>query len=325
MPLHERDLNPVRTLWPQLAGASLTLINHSENHTFRADTSGGERFCLRVHRPNYQSPATIESELAWLSALHRDTDLPIPEPVHGRDGHLLQRFTTPAGELRNAVLFRFIEGAEPSIDADLTTLFAGLGNYAAQLHLHTLAWRRPEGFTRQAWNAATILDPDGLWGDWRVAPGVDCANRPILDQLDAELRHRLEAYGIGPERYGLVHADMRLGNLLVDGNKTSLLDFDDCGFCWFTYDFAAAISFHETHPTVPALRDAWLEAYRNRRALTSEDIRSIDTMVMLRRMALLAFIGSHIETALAQTHLVGFAQGTAELAERYLRGALWPA
>ena len=324
MPLHQRDLEAVRTAWPQLGGATLTLINHSENHTFRADLPGGERFCLRVHRPAYQSPVTIESELTWLAALERDTDLPLPQPVPGANGRLLQTVTTAAGESRNAVLFRFIAGTEPAIHAELTPLFATLGDYAARLHAHTLAWPRPAGFVRQAWNAATILDPDGLWGDWRVAPGVDGAIRPLLDRLDTELRTRLAAYGTSSERYGLIHADMRLGNLLVDGDTVSLIDFDDCGFCWFTYDFAAAISFHETHASVPDLREAWLSAYQTRRPLSAADIASLDSMVMLRRMALLTFIGSHIETELAQTHLPGFAAGTAELAERYLGGAIWP-
>ena len=117
---------------------------------------------------------------------------------------------------------------------------------------------------------------------------------------------------------------MRLGNLLVDGKNVTLIDFDDCGFCWFAYDFAAAISFHETNPAIPALKAAWIEGYTAVRGLTAEDLAVLDAMVMLRRMALLAWIGSHAETRLAQTHMPGFADGTAELAERYLRGMLYP-
>ncbi len=145
----------------------------------------------------------------------------------------------------------------------------------------------------------------------------------MLDRLDAALWRRLGEYGQTPERYGLIHADMRLGNLLVNGDRVSLIDFDDCGFCWFAYDFAAAISFHETHKAVPALKASWLESYRAIRPLDAEDEAALDAMVMLRRMALLAWIGSHAETSLAQTHVEGFAEGTAELAERFLRGALW--
>ncbi|ODT75904.1 MAG: hypothetical protein ABS76_32965 [Pelagibacterium sp. SCN 64-44] len=323
MQLQMRDLDAAIALWPQLAGSSVRLLNHSENHTFRLDLPGGDAYTLRVHRPDYQSRANIESELAWLTALRRETGLPIPEPVAGRDGSLLQHFAPPAGPIRHAVLFRFIPGREPDMGGDLTGLFGVLGDYAARLHLHAIGWPRPAGFERQAWNAATILDRDGLWGDWRIAPGVSCDIAAVLDAVCAALRQRLDEYGTGPERYGLIHADMRLGNLLVDGDTVSLIDFDDCGFCWFAYDFAAAISFHETHPAVPALRRAWLAGYRAVRPLHAEDIAAMESMVMLRRMALLAWIGSHAETGLAQRHAAGFAEGTAALGALYLRGGLW--
>ena len=92
MPLQVRDLDNAIPLWADLAGAQPSLINHSENHTFLLSVPGGEAFTLRVHRPDYQSVANIESELAWLEALHRQTELSIPEPVAGRNGKLLQQF-----------------------------------------------------------------------------------------------------------------------------------------------------------------------------------------------------------------------------------------
>lgn len=325
MPLRESDLVPALNLWPQFdpAGARVRLVNHSENHTFRIDAPGAPPFMLRVHRPEYQTVRSIGSELDWLMALHRDTRLPIPEPLAGRDGEILQHFFTPSGQSHHGVLFRYIEGAEPSPESNLVELFGVLGDYAAQMHLHVIDWTPPAGFERQVWNAASILDADGLWGDWRTAPGVDDAIEPVLDTLCDALRRRLAEYGTGPDRYGLIHADMRLGNLLVDGDKVSLIDFDDCGFCWFGYDFAAAISFHETHRAIPALKEAWIEGYRAIRPLDEQDIAMLDALVMLRRMALLAWIGSHAETHLAQSHMNGFARGTADLAERFLRGPIW--
>jgi Ser/Thr protein kinase RdoA (MazF antagonist) len=323
MPLTAREVGPALSCWDEVDGAAARLINHSENQTFQIDTAEQGLFTLRVHRAGYQSRASIESELAWLMALRRDTDLSIPEPVPGRDGQLLQRFDTAQGE-RMAVLFRFIRGSEPQPDSNLGDLFVTLGRYAATMHEHVTNWQRPAVFNRQVWQAATILDADGPWGDWRVAPGVNDSNRSVLDRLDSALWLRLADYGTGADRYGLIHADMRLGNLLVDGSKVTLIDFDDCGFCWFAYDFAAAISFHETNPAIPALRSAWIEGYRSVRALSQDDIAAIDSMIMLRRMALLAWIGSHADTKLAQHHMQGFADGTARLAERYLRGAIWP-
>ncbi|MBF0678943.1 MAG: phosphotransferase [Devosia sp.] len=325
MALTKSDIEPAFSLWPQLAGhvRDAHLVNHSENETFRIDCDGGEPFMLRVHRPEYQTEISINSELAWLAALRRDTDLPISEPVAGRDGALLQNFETPAGEQRRGVLFRFIAGREPGPDEDLVPLFRTLGTYAARMHLHVMSWTPPAGFERQVWNAATILDVDGLWGDWRVTPGVDARVREVLDRLCVDLAQRLADYGTGADRYGLIHADMRLGNLLVEGSHISLIDFDDSGFCWFAYDFAAAVSFHETQANIPALKAAWVEGYQSVRALSGEDIAMLDAMVMLRRMALLAWIGSHAETNLAQTHMDGYAEGSADLAERFIRGPIW--
>ena len=324
MPLQMSDLENALPLWEELAGAQGRLINHSENHTFLFSAPQGDAYCLRVHRPDYQSRSNIESELTWLEALHRQTELTIPEPIVGGNGRLLQRFTTASGDTHHAVLFHFIAGHEPSPDSNLVDLFSVLGGYAAGLHGHAIEWQRPAGFERQAWTAEAILDADGLWGDWRVAPGVTVEVHAVLDRAQSLLRQRLSDYGTGPDRYGLIHADMRLGNLLVEGDQVCLIDFDDCGLCWFGYDFAAAVSFHETHKAVPALKTAWLEAYRAIRPLSAEDVEMLDSMVMLRRLALLAWIGSHGETSLAQTHVEGFAQGTMELARRYLAGPIWP-
>ncbi len=308
-------------LWAETAAGRVHLINHSENHTFRIDAPFGETYCLRVHRPGYQSRASVESELAWLTALRRDTGLPVPKPIKGRDGRVLQSFDSPGHEPRLAVLFAQAPGQEPSPSSNLEELFVTLGGFAAKMHQHVIDWRRPASFVRQVWSAATILDADGLWGDWRAARDITPAIRATLDRLDALLRRQLADYGTSADRFGLIHADMRLGNLLVDGDHVTLIDFDDCGFCWFAYDFAAAISFHETHLAVPSLKAAWIKGYGALRSLSAVDLAAMDTMVMLRRMALLAWISSHHETSLAQTHAPGFALGTAQLAERYMETA----
>ncbi len=111
---------------------------------------------------------------------------------------------------------------------------------------------------------------------------------------------------------------MRLANLLVDGEKVTLIDFDDCGFGWFGYDFAAAVSFYETAPEVPAWRQAWLSGYRRLRHFGEEDEALLEAFVLLRRMALLAWIGTHAETPLAQSLVRDFAPDTARLAAPYL-------
>jgi len=84
-----------------------------------------------------------------------------------------------------------------------------------------------------------------------------------------------------------------------------------------SYDFAAGISFMEDDPRVPALRAAWLEGYRAVRPLSAADEVEIDSFIMLRRMALLAWIGSHAGTELARSQAPHFASVSARLARDY--------
>jgi len=299
--------------WAQAAGGRARLINLSENHTFLIEGSASPCL-LRLHRPGYQSPQSIASELAWIEAIRAQTALAVPQALAGRDGALLQRLDLGDEVERLAVLFTYFPGAEPQPDhPDMETIFAQLGRSAASLHLHVQHWERPHWFTRQAWTAASVLDADGLWGDWRRAPHVEGAVRTALERVDAALRQALEGYGMGSDRYGLIHADMRLANVLLHQGQMRIIDFDDSGLCWFLYDLAAALSFIETSPRVPALRSAWLAGYQAVRPLSVHDLGMVDAMIMLRRMALLAWIGTHLETGLAQAHAPRFAQDTAML------------
>ncbi len=112
---------------------------------------------------------------------------------------------------------------------------------------------------------------------------------------------------------------MRLANLLVDGDDVRVIDFDDCGFGWFMYDFATTVSFFEDHPMVPELRVAWLEGYRSVAEVSADEEAELDTFVMLRRLLIMTWIGSHYEYATEAQELgAGYTLATCPLAEAYL-------
>ena len=111
---------------------------------------------------------------------------------------------------------------------------------------------------------------------------------------------------------------MRRANLLIQDNATRLIDFDDCGFGWYLYDFATAVSFIEDHPQLPQLKSSWLEGYRKWRVPSELEIQELDTLIMLRRLALLAWIGGHAEVPIVQELQGKFASITCQLAQEYL-------
>jgi len=300
-------------------GFSIELLNHSENSTYLiTKASTGERLILRVHRTGYHSRAAIESELIWMEALRAEAGVHTPRVIAGPDGTRVHEVFTealPGG--RNCVFFEFLEGEEPD-ENDLISAFPNLGEVTAKMHRHVRGWRLPAGFERFRWDFDTALGRKPHWGHWYEGPAMTAPRRAVLARLVDAIGRRLERFGSEPERFGLVHCDMRLANLLVYQGDTRVIDFDDCGFSWFLYDLAAALSFIEHRPDVPDLVSAWLQGYRRVASVTPAEEREIPTFIMFRRMLLVAWIGSHAETDLARQMGADYTAVSCDLAEDYL-------
>ena len=299
-------------------GATARLINVSENTTYRVDDPvSGKKWALRVHRAGYHSRTAIASELAWQAALKDSHTIVTPSAIRGRDGELIQSVGHEnLSEARNVVLFDWEAGDEPA--ATDAAGFELLGETAAHMHHHVRNWQRPAWFTRHTWDYETSLGATPHWGRWQDGMGMTDAARQALDETAALIERRLNTFGKDPSRFNLIHGDMRLANLLMDGRTVKVIDFDDCGFSWFLYDCATTVSFFEHEPGVPDLIQAWVRGYRRVGTLSAEDEAEIETFVMLRRLLLVAWIGSHSETDLAQSMGVDYTAGTIPLCERYL-------
>jgi Ser/Thr protein kinase RdoA (MazF antagonist) len=294
--------------------AKATLINLSENATFKIKADDGPCWALRIHRQSYHSRQAIASELSWLMDLRNKGVVLTPRPLKGLDGELIQ---SVAG--RNVVLFAWETGSEPAIGQDLTKPFEALGEVAAHMHVHAKAWPRPAGFTRFTWDFETSLgEHNPHWGRWRDGMGVDTPLEKLFGQTVDLIGKRLGVYGKSENRFGLAHCDLRLANLLMDGDAVKVLDFDDSGFGWYMYDAATPVSFYEHEPQVPSLIESWKTGYRRVIDLPRADENEIPTFVMLRRLLLVAWIGSHSETELAKSMGLAYTSGTAKLCENYL-------
>lgn len=299
------------------------LINLSENATYLVDDPAtGRTAVLRVHRPDYHPRRAIESELDWLTDLGATTPVTTPAVVPDRTGERVTAVDV-AGATRHAVLFELLPGVAPDEAALRGSDFETLGTITALMHRHARAWRRPAGFERFAWDWRHCIGAAPRWGRWQDGIGVGPAEEAVLGAAARLVRTRLAAYGDGADRFGLVHADLRAANLLVDrtpaGETVRVIDFDDCGFSWFMYDFGAAVSFLEHDPRLEEWQDAWLRGYRREEPLGPDDEAMLATFVMLRRLLLVAWMGSHTHASECRHLGPGYTADSCVLAERYLR------
>jgi Ser/Thr protein kinase RdoA (MazF antagonist) len=300
--------------------ASVYLVSISENEIYRVEAPSGRRWALRVQRPGYQSKSSLASEMAWLAALRRDGVVATQIPVAGVNGDWVQVARDPdGGEARNVVLFEWENGSHPRMDMDLRQCFRSLGAITAQMHVHSRTWRRPEGFDRFTWDFETALGETPRWGRWRNAMGMSAGGLDLFGRAAELIGERLSFYGKGSDRFGLAHCDLRLDNLLIDKGEMKVIDFDDCGFSWFMYDAAAAVSFYEHLPQVPGMIECWLEGYQTVSAVSRAEEEEIPTFIMLRRLMLVAWVGSHAETVLARSLGVSYTDQTVALCSAYLR------
>ena len=230
--------------WGLPQDADVRLLTISENATFLVrDPASDAPTVLRVHRPGYHTREEITSELDWISDIHRQGIVETPAIVECLDGERIAHFAD-GDDIRHVVAFSFMSGREPDAGDDLVSGFAELGAITARLHGHARAWTRPTGFVRKIWDVDTTLGDQPHWGHWRAAQGLDQAAQSVLQRTVDVLRQQLADYGSDASRFGLIHADLRLANLLVDGRRLGVIDFDDCGFGWYVYDFAARHQFH---------------------------------------------------------------------------------
>jgi Ser/Thr protein kinase RdoA (MazF antagonist) len=299
---------------------SVRMINLSENATYKVESTDGRCWALRIHRDGYHSKEAVASELAWVADLRNTGVVTTPRPLKGEDGQIIQICGHPRlPRPRNVVLFDWETGSEPGIGEDLTAPFEVLGEVTARMHLHSRQWKRPPWFTRHTWDFETSLGDDKPhWGRWRDGMGVDAEKQKLFGRTVDLIGRRLATYGKGPERFGLIHCDLRLANLLIDGKAVKVIDFDDCGFGWNMYDAATPVSFYEHEPQVPSLIESWKTGYRRVIDLPKADEAEIPTFVMLRRLLLVAWIGSHHETDLAKSMGLTYTEGTVGLCEDFL-------
>src|SRR3954451_20374825 len=109
-------------------------------------------FCFVCRSCQRRTADELNSELLWLSALHRDGGLVAPEPRPTRTGALFAGVSADGVPLpRHCVLLHWVEGRNRA--ASLTPEDARvMGVYMARLHRFARSWSVPEGFVRPRLN-----------------------------------------------------------------------------------------------------------------------------------------------------------------------------
>jgi hypothetical protein len=255
-----------------------------------------------------RSPDTLQSQLLWLSALGRETDLLVPEPVALPDGSLIgyvsfddlplrRRFLRrawrryrdtyhPGHPGRYCVLLGWVPGRHKRAD-DLTPAdLSLLGSYVAGLHRHAEQYSVPQGAALPRWD----------W-EWPFGESVPLWNKgeafysssemAVFEEIARRTRQDLEGLGHGSDVFGLIHRDLKLDNVVFHGRRVGAIDFDMCGLGHYLLDLAVPLDGLRLHYSdrFKPMREALFEGYESVRRLPQNYEGHLKTFAAMLRVA----------------------------------------
>ena len=236
------------------------------------------RYLLRIHAMD--DVDAIASELTWLSALDKEAGLPVPAPVSTPDGKLLTTIVTPGMPNGRVVsLMRWLDGRRLLQGLHPQHLKA-LGQVVAQMHDFSVSWQPPDGFCRPHW-------------DWEAQLGGSLFSHSIeelvesmpvkcqqpFQMISSLAKQTLASLGKSPQAYGLIHSDLYPENVLFKAGKAYPIDFEDCGFGYWMWDIAIALSQWAWGNDWERMRDAFYEGYSQYRCLLSAQWAQLDLFI----------------------------------------------
>jgi len=311
-----------------IPAADLQLIKYRENAVFKVVAENGTLYALRIHRAGYHSDAELRSELQWIAALG-DSGLHVPSVIPSRDGYPFIVVTIDAvPEPRQVDIFEWVDGKQlGSVEegiADSTAItenFRTIGAQAARLHNQATQWELPPGFTRHAWDANGLAGDNPFWGPFWELEALTAQQRELLLSARDRVHQDLRDYGAKPEnadRYSMIHADFVVENLLVDGDKVRLIDFDDAGFGWHLFELATALYFEMEQDYYPAAYDALVAGYREHRPLPESQLQQMPLFYLARAFTYLAWVHTRQETETARELTPMLVEKACKLARAYV-------
>jgi Ser/Thr protein kinase RdoA (MazF antagonist) len=220
-----------------LQNPKLKLLSHGYNTIFRVDAEN-QKFAFRLGVNSLRSPENLNTELAWLKALSRDTDLTVPKPLATKDGNLVvsQEFNGVSREI-HCVLFEWLPGLDVLEDQLSSELVERFGRITAQLHNHASGFDLPSNCKLFDMRHVIFTEKNSLW-DNTYPEWLPKQRLEIFEEVYSRVQEVLNQIYSSDTPPMILHADLHEGNFKQNSKRLTVFDFDDCAFGYPVQDFA---------------------------------------------------------------------------------------
>ncbi len=284
-----------------LSVSRMAVVSYHLNVLYRVETTGGERYALRISHPTWRDDVELRSELDWLAALARETDIGAHEPLPNRDGAFITTVAVEGvPEPRRAVLFSWAPGvqlAERLTDANVEAM----GVLSASLHEHAASFTPAVGFTARRLDRIFPRDEEVVLFTPKFAHLFSPEQRDVFEQAIERAQAELDRLYSSPEPPRVVHGDLHHENVLIDHGRLQPVDFEDIINAYPIQDIA--LTFYDfRYFTDPARHDyaalcaAFERGYTRRLPWPQEYPSQIHILHLARRLWVANWVLQHEDT-----------------------------
>lgn len=263
-------------------------VGASQNFVYRVNHLGAQRIA-RVSIMRHRTPAEIEGELEWIEFLSKK-GIPVCVPQSSASGAKYEEMTIDG---RSYLLAVFEEAAgRKAVRDDLSVDFCRrVGELIGQMHAAAIE-ANATGFKvcRGDWSSSRLLTKDMIE-----------TKAPIGDKFRSSVSKLMQEISSIPatsNNYGILHADVNMGNIHIQDDRIQIFDFDNAEYGYFLQDLAvmlydsiySKVVIHVTSETltstIKTFWDAMLKGYHRFNPTLSFSAKELSDIFLLREAIL---------------------------------------
>ncbi|MBT3338905.1 MAG: phosphotransferase [Anaerolineae bacterium] len=229
---------------------------------YRVDATDGQKYVIRLYSEADSSLAENKTEMFWLAALAKDTDLRVVQPVARKDGEYIS-FVSMEGipNEKRCALYKWVPGVPLEEHVSVKT-YHQLGTIMAGLHNHAEGMKLPGEIKPKRWDK-TFYFP-GEKADYKTAEFSHLYTPEQIKTLDRAVAYIdpfLAAIYKKNATPFVIHGDLHFWNIHIHRGKLYVLDFEDMVMGFAEQDIAISLYYLRNETLYPELAEAFKTGY----------------------------------------------------------------
>ncbi len=276
----------------QIEVEEVKFLTIETNTMFVVQAKSGEKFVLRIYSDEETTLKENQAEIFWLTALLRDTDLRVTEPVARKDGDFISIVNVPDVPAdRRCVLFNWIPGNTLRENISPEN-YHKLGQGLAKLHQHARSLiPLPTQINPKKWDKVFYYPAEPVvYNTPEYSDLFSEDDLQIIGQAIVEANQVFADLFSDREGLILIHGDLHFWNVHCHRGELYLIDFEDLNLGYPVQDIAVTLSYGRHRDDYQELKQAFRDGYTSIKEWPEVDKRVISTLMVARSIMFINYV-----------------------------------